>query len=53
MAGSPRKSCRSHGLQLFFFDFPIYDQTVGLQRYASDWDSVQAYASNNVNLWVK
>jgi hypothetical protein len=64
---------------LFFFGLPISEQTAGLQSYASDWnsvqtyasqiptgeclpapqtrtkarDSLQTYASNSANLWVK
>jgi len=30
---------------LFSFSLPLYEQTAGLQRYASDWNSVQTYAS--------
>jgi len=32
---------------LFFLGLPIYEQTAGLQRYASDWNSVQTYASKS------
>jgi hypothetical protein len=35
---------------LFFFALPIYEQTAGLQRYASDLNSVQTYASKSQRL---
>jgi hypothetical protein len=34
-------------IALFSFSLPIYEQTAGLQRYASDWNSVQTYASKS------
>jgi len=41
------KLSESRPTALFSFSLPIYEQTAGLQRYASDWNSVQIYASKS------
>ena len=35
---------------LLFFGLPIHEQIAGLQRYASNWNSVQTYASKSQRL---
>jgi hypothetical protein len=37
----------------FFFGLQSAHQMQGLQRFASDSNSVQTYASNSANFWVK
>jgi hypothetical protein len=36
---------------LFFFGFTISEQAAGLQTYASNWNSMQAYASKSPTAW--